>query len=160
MNPYAAQLGKQDPVRVLESTASRLSELAKAIGDARIKQPRAPGKWSPREIMIHLADCEIGFGFRYRQALGEDNHVVQPFDQDKWAKSYSAYSAGDALDTFATLRNWNLALLRTLTPAQWSKPVTHPERGAMVFRTLVETAAGHDVNHLRQLEEIAGKSAA
>ena len=160
MNPYASQLGNQDPISVLSETAPRLHELAHAIGATRIEQPLAPGKWSPRETFIHLADCEIAFAFRYRQALGEENHMVQPFDQDLWAKSYSAYDAHLALQTFAVLRNWNLALIRSLTAEQMSKIVVHPERGKMVFRTLIETAAGHDINHLRQLENLAGISAA
>ena len=160
MNPYAAQLGNRDPIQVLESTASRLAEISKSLGGQRINQAPAPGKWSPREIITHLADCEITFAFRYRQALGEDNHVIQPFDQDKWAKLYGAYDAAQALSTFAALRNWNLTLIRSLGPEQLSKAVSHPERGNMVVRTIVETAAGHDINHLRQLEAIANKSAA
>jgi DinB family protein len=160
MNPYASQLGNQDPIHVLSATASRLQDLAKSLGDSRMEQPVAPGKWSPRQIFIHLADCELAFGFRYRQALAEDNHVVQPFDQDKWARSYAAYETREALATFTALRQWNLKLIRTLTSEQMSKPVKHPERGDLVFRTLIETAAGHDINHLRQLEAVAGRSAA
>src|SRR5579859_4524616 len=100
MNPYASQLGNQHPIMVLSATAPRLQELAQKLGPARIAQPIAPGKWSPREIFIHLADCELAFGFRYRQTLAEDNHTVQPFDQDKWAGAYAAYDAAQALETF------------------------------------------------------------
>ena len=160
MNPYASQLGSQDPIGVLAATASRLGELAATLGDSRVEQPLAPGKWSPRQILAHLADCEVAFGFRYRQALAEDNHLVQPFDQDKWATTYCAYDAQQALHTFAALRHWNLALIRTLTPEQMSKSLRHPERGDMIFRELIEIAAGHDINHLRQLEAVAAKAAA
>ena len=159
MNPYAAQLGNQDAMQVLSATPARLREMFASWSEERIQQPIAPGKWSPREIMIHLADCELAFSFRYRQALGEDNHVVQPFDQDNWAKSYSAYSTDQALETYATLRNWNLTLLRSLTPEQMAKPVKHPERGHMTFRELVETTAGHELHHLRQLEAVAKQAA-
>ncbi len=160
MNPYASQLGNQDPIRVLSATASRLKEIAKSLGDSRMSKSPTPGKWSPREILVHLADCELAFGFRYRQALAEENHVVQPFDQDKWAKAYSAYNAEQALDTFTALRTWNLTLIGSLAPELMSKPLRHPERGGMIFRELVETAAGHDINHLRQLEAMAAKPAA
>jgi DinB superfamily len=160
MNPYASQLGDQDPIRVLSATAARLHELAASLGDSRIEQPIAPGKWSPGQIFSHLADCELAFGFRYRQALAEDNHVVQPFDQDKWAGSYAAYDAAQALDTFAALRRWNLALIRTLTPEQMSKAVMHPERGPETILGLFEISAGHDINHLRQLEAVAKQPAA
>jgi len=159
MNPYASQLGNQDPIRVLSATPLRLQELAKSLGDSRIEQPIAPGKWSPRQIFIHLADCELAFGFRYRQTLAEDNHTVQPFDQDKWAGAYAAYDARQALETFAALRRWNLALISKLTPEQMQKSVMHPERGQETFLRLVEISAGHDINHLRQLEGVAARSA-
>ena len=146
-------------MQVLSESAETLRKLSSALGERRMNEPRAPGKWSPREILIHLADCELAFGFRYRQALAEENHVVQPFDQDGWAKTYSAYDAAQALETFTTLRNWNLALLRTLSSEQMTRPVTHPERGKMIFRTLIETCAGHDINHIRQLEAMAEKAA-
>ena len=155
MNPYASQLGTQDPIQVLSATAPRLQELAKTLGGSRIEEPIAPGKWSPRQIFIHLADCELAFGFRYRQTLAEDNHTVQPFDQDKWAGAYAAYDARQALETFAALRRWNLALISKLTPEQMSKGVMHPERGQETFLGLIEISAGHDVNHLRQLEKVA-----
>jgi len=159
MNPYASYLGDQDPMRVLPDTPARLRQISVALKD-RIDMPPAPGKWSPREILIHLADCELTFAFRYRQALADDNHVIQPFDQDRWAKSYAAFDAAQALATFTALREWNLTLLRSLTPEQLEKQVSHPERGPMVLRTIVETAAGHDINHLRQLEAAAKHAAA
>jgi len=158
--PYSSYLGDQDPVHVLSTTAPRLAELSKSLGDSRINRPIAPGKWSPRQIIIHLADCDLAFGFRYRQTLALDNHTVQPFDQDLWAKTYDTYSAEQALATFTALRNWNLALIRSLSPEQLAKPCQHPERGQETFRTLIEINAGHDINHLRQLEGVAAKPAA
>ena len=146
-------------MRVLPETPARLQKISAALKD-RINRPPAPGKWSPREIIIHLADCELVFAFRYRQTLADDNHDIQPFDQDRWAKSYAAFDAAQGLATFTAMREWNLTLLRSLTPEQLEKRVSHPERGAMVLRTIVETAAGHDINHLRQLEAAAKHAAA
>src|SRR5580698_11661357 len=110
-NPYAKFLQGQAPLAVLPNTPARLKALAQAIGPARITTPIAPGKWSPRDILCHLADCETVFAFRLRQALAEPNHVIQPFDQDHWSKPYSKMTAQAALDTFAAVRRWNLALL-------------------------------------------------
>ena len=80
---------------------------------------------------------------------------MQPFDQDQWAKRYEAIPAEAALAAFTAVRAWNLVLLGTVPAEDHSKPVSHPERGAMTFGTLVETMAGHDTNHLRQLEAFA-----
>jgi hypothetical protein len=68
---------------------------------------------------------------------------------------YDAFSAPAALEVFTVVRKWNLALLAAVPPAVMSKPVTHPERGPMTFRVLIETMAGHDLNHLKQIESIA-----
>lgn len=156
LNPYASFLGDQDPLTVLRETPNRLHNLIHAIGVARLTSPPAPGKWSPREILCHLADCEIAFGFRLRQTLAEPSHTIQPFDQEKWATPYEHLPATDAIVTFAALRRWDILLIEGALPAHAEKPVTHPERGAMTFATIVETMAGHDLNHIAQLERIAG----
>jgi hypothetical protein len=158
LNPYAHFLGDQKPLAVLAATAARLESLAGAIGPGRITAAPTPGKWSARDILCHLADCEIAFGFRLRQTLAEDNHLIQPFDQEKWAAPYPGLSAAEALTTFAALRRWNLALIQASLPAHANKPVKHPERGSMTFSTIVDTMAGHDLNHLAQLERIASAS--
>ena len=80
---------------------------------------------------------------------------MQPFDQDKWAAPYQGIAAKDALAAFTAIRNWNLKLIAKALPGSASKPVTHPERGTMTFQTIVETMAGHDLNHLAQLKRIA-----
>jgi hypothetical protein len=157
LNPYAKFLNGQDPLPVLKETHNRLHKLAHAIGAARLTQAPAPGKWSPRDIFCHLADCETVFAFRLRQTLAEDHHIVQPFDQDKWAATYATIAPPDAIVTFAAIRRWNLLLIESALPTHASKPVTHPERGAMTFSTIVETMAGHDLNHLAQLEKLVGE---
>lgn len=159
LNPYDKFLDGQDPLPVLASTAGRIEQIVTNLGPERANFERAPGKWSAREILCHLADCETVFAFRLRQTLAEDDHVIQPFDQEKWAETYDAYSLKDALATFRGVRNWNLALLRFLPYEVHPKAVTHPERGAMTFYIIVETMAGHDLNHLGQLEAIENKFA-
>jgi len=154
-NPYAGYLGVQNPVDVLSRTPAALDSLASRLGPDGLERSLAPGKWVAREIVAHLADCEIAFGFRLRQALAEPHHMIQPFDQDAWAAPYAKLPAADALATFAALRKWNLVLFSSLNEEQFERPVLHPERGEMTFRTIVETMAGHDLNHLRQLEQIA-----
>lgn len=156
LNPYARFLEGREPVAVLAETVARVKDIAGGLGEERANAAPAPGKWSAREIVCHLADCEVMFGVRLRQTLSEDHHVIQPFDQEKWAAVYGAYSLAEALALFGAMRVWNLALLRSVKPEAYCRPVTHPERGEMTFRTIVETMAGHDLNHLAQLEAIAG----
>ncbi|MBV9761356.1 MAG: DinB family protein [Acidobacteriaceae bacterium] len=159
MNPYASHLEGRDSQELVSETPGRLTDLVQRLGPDGLQRSSAPGKWTVSQILCHLADTEIAFAFRLRQALAEPRHVIQPFDQDAWGRGYSKLNGRAALDTFVALRHWNIALLSGLAPDDFSKAVTHPERGDMTFRTLVETMAGHDLNHLRQLETLAEQPA-
>jgi len=155
LNPYESFLDGRPLEEILHETTNRIAFLLAKIGVDKSAVSPAPGKWSPAEIVCHLADCELVFAYRLRQTLAEENHTIQPFDQDKWAANYAGIGAGQALGLFGSLRNWNLLLIRTALPTAAGRPVTHPERGAMTFQTIVETMAGHDINHLKQLEKLA-----
>jgi hypothetical protein len=154
LNPYAVYLGDRDPVEVMEATSAALASLAAELGSDGLERSLRPGSWSARMILAHLADCEIAFAFRFRQCLAEDHHVIQPFDQDKWNALLPDRPAADSLRAFAALRESNITLVMNVDEATMSKPITHPERGQMTFRTVVETAGGHDLNHLKQLMAI------
>ncbi|HEV7704783.1 MAG TPA: DinB family protein [Gemmatimonadaceae bacterium] len=154
LNPYAKFLGDAPPHDVLEMTAITIARLIRHSDAEGLTLAPAPGKWSIRDILCHLADCEITFAFRLRQTVAEENHVIQPFDQDAWASAFAKLDAHDALDAFSSLRRWNMLFIRAVSPASEQKAVRHPERGEMTFRTIVETMAGHDINHLRQIENL------
>lgn len=157
-NPYESFLDGRPVEVILSATPEALRAVLAAIGEENEETRPAPGKWSPAEIACHLADCELVFGFRLRQTLAEDNPTIQPFDQDKWARTYLGVSADQALEVFTALRGWNLQLVESALPAAAARTMTHPERGAMTFQTVVETMAGHDLNHLGQLRKIASAS--
>ena len=156
LNPYESFLDGRPAEEIIAATPAEVGKLIEAIGPARGFEAPAPGKWSPGEIVAHLADCELVFGFRLRQTLAEDAPTIQPFDQEKWAKTYSGITPEEAMQAFKAFRDWNLLLLEDLPPSARARTVTHPERGAMTFQTIVETMAGHDLNHLGQLRRIAG----
>ncbi len=154
MNPYASFLGGRDPLEVIRTTPACIESLITQRGAETLNHPPAPGKWSVRDILSHLADCEIVFAFRLRQALAEDHHVIQPFDQDAWAATYGQNNAAQALTVFSVVREWNLALIQGMSAADLTRTVNHPERGEMTVKVVVDTMAGHDINHLGQIEKI------
>ena len=151
VNPYGGALDGRDPAKVMAETPGRLAKVVGAMTKEQVERRPAAGKWSVREIVAHLADCEIAFGFRMRQAFGGER-MIQPFDQDAWARSYGSYSMEQAMATFAALRAWNVAFVGGLSEADKRLVVVHPERGEMTLWTIVETIAGHDLHHLAGLE--------
>ena len=154
LNPYARYLDGRDPIPVLTTTSERLHALTVPLSGFQINTPPAPGKWTICQIISHLADCELVFSFRLRQAASQNHALIQPFDQDAWAVRYGAYHLEPALALFQAARNWNLLFLTTISQDDRHRPTTHPERGTMTLWTIVETMAGHDINHLQQLERL------
>ncbi len=155
INPYASFLGSRDAQAVIASTPAKLQALTTQLGPQKLDRSPVPGKWSPREILCHLADCEIVFALRLRQTMAEPHHLIQPFDQDAWSRPYAFFTADAALAVFTSVRQWNITLIQNASAETLAKPVSHPERGQMTFQTIVETMAGHDTNHLHQLEKLA-----
>jgi len=151
--------GKQ-PLVVQAATARRLERLIKGVSTARLCKRPAPEKWSVSEIVAHLADGEIVGGFRMRLILGAPGTPIVAYDQDQWATSghYDKRDPRKSVEQFRVLREGNLALLRSLTPEQWKHYGMHAERGRESIEHIVRMFAGHDINHLRQIEKILADS--
>ena len=158
MNPYAASLGDRDPLAAMADTPSRIRKIVSALGPAGLARSYAPGKWSARQLLVHLAQTELAFGVRARMALTADHYVVQPFDQDRWLGNESTVEAAAALAAYDGMRALNLALFRSLSPADLERTFRHPERGTLEVRDIAVMLAGHELHHLKQFEAIAAAS--
>ncbi len=154
-NLYAKFVGGRGPVAVIRETPGAIRKLIAGMPEEQTRLSAPGKKWNAREIVCHLADCEVVFCFRLRQTLAEEQPVVQPFDQEKWALRYGNLDVEAALQLFETVRAWNVRVIEATTVEERARQVTHPERGKMTFWTIVETMAGHDTNHLRVLERMA-----
>ena len=149
-------LGAQEPMSVLRSTPARITGLIRSKSTARLRRAPAPGKWSVAQIVAHLAETELVLAWRYRIIAEKNGVLIEAFEQDVWAKN-SRYATSDVramLTLFATVRRANLEFLKGLSPKQWKQYGMHRERGKETIAHLVRMEAGHDLNHLRQIEAI------
>ena len=147
-------LGDRNPLEALEANSKRVETVARRLGEAGLSRSYGPGKWTGKQILAHLADAEIGIAFRIRQVLSEDKHRIQPWDEGSWARRYTDVDVESALASYLATRRWNLSLLRRLSPADLEREAFHPERGPETLGTIVRVLAGHDLNHLGQLERL------
>lgn len=146
----------QDTRKLQAAAPGKLERLLKGVSTAKLRKRPQPNKWSVAEIVAHMADAEIAGGWRMRLILGAPGTPIAAFDQDAWvtALHYDKRDARKALEQFRVLREANLALLKTLTPEQWRQHGMHAERGPESIETIARMFAGHDLNHLRQIEAI------
>ena len=144
----------QEPLKIQAATPKKLERLIAKASPAKLRKRPAPDKWSAAEILAHLADVEIVVSWRVRLILGAPGTPIQAFDQDAWvvATHYDQRSPRESLAQLRALRAANLALYKTLSKDQWKHFGIHSERGQESVEHLVRLIAGHDLNHLRQIE--------
>ncbi len=155
-HPYEQFLGDGDPFEVLADTQERIPALARALGTPGLQRTYALGKWTAAQVITHLADVEMAFGFRVRQIAAEPALGIQPFDEKLWARHYDFVDGLAAAQTFRAIRGWNLALFRRLTPEELERTSIHPTLGAQTTLIAIRVIAGHTLHHVAQLESILG----
>jgi hypothetical protein len=151
----------KDPRAVLASTADRLGALLASTPPERWYRKPAPDKWSAGAVLAHLADAEIVAGWRVRLILGQDGAPLQPFDQEVWADAfrYEDVDVHESLATFTATRASLLSLLARVAPERLTHHGVHAERGVETIGHLIRLYAGHDLNHLTQIERLVAPAA-
>ncbi len=154
-------LGSRDPLEVLDEMVPWLAERTRGLDDPTLRRKEAPGKWSVIEVIQHLADSDLVFGYRLRMILTEDRPLLQGYDQDAWARTcrYGDVKLHTALDQLRGLRGANFHLLRGLPPAQLERVGLHGERGPESAGFLLRLMGGHDLVHRRQIDRILSRAA-
>lgn len=157
ITPYTKHLGDREPIASMRDTSERIRVLTAGWSPQQFERTYAPGKWTARQILTHLAETELALGYRVRMALCSADYVAQPFDQDAWIVKESRTTGTEAAAARFALRQMNLSLFAALSAADRQAPFTHPEYGALTVDWVIHQMAGHDLNHLPQLETIAGR---
>ncbi len=146
----------RNPLELQAQMPGILGSLIKSAHPEKLRTNPSPGKWSVTEIVAHLADDELVGAYRIRTILSEPGTEIQAFDQAEWAirGKYKEVPVTESLTLFTCLRQANLQLFDLLEPEQWDYYGIHAERGIESIRDIALYYAGHDINHLMQIEEI------
>ena len=154
ITPYTSVLAGRDPIKAIGDTISRIEAMTAAWSPADFERTYAPGKWSARQILTHLAHSELAFGTRARMALTVPGYAAQSFDQDLWMAREPALNGRAAANAYLSAGRMNLAFFEALSQADRSTAFSHPEYGALTIDWILHQTAGHQLHHLKQLEAI------
>jgi len=146
-------LGDRDPLEVLAQTASTLADLVRKHPAAVLRARPFEGKWTPNEIIGHLADSEWVYGYRLRLILCEDDPTILGMNQDLWVagQRHNAREPSELVEMFRTMRQYNLALWKRMSAADLKRNGQHNERGPESLGVMLRMLAGHDLSHLDQI---------
>jgi uncharacterized damage-inducible protein DinB len=149
-------LGSKDPMAVLPRTPDELRRLVAGLSERQLSEPEVAGKWSIRQVVQHLSDSELVWGYRLRLVLAQDRPSLTGYDQDLWAErlGYERAPIEPALDNFTVLRRSNLGLLAAASAVDLQRVGVHSERGEESVAHMIRMYAGHDLLHLAQIARI------
>lgn len=140
-----------------EQDPKRLATAVTGLPEDVLKRKPAPGKWSIHEIVGHLADAEIIFGYRIRQVLADKEPTFAPIDQDAWTDNlgYTEAAIPELIAQFGVNRFHTLRLLRRARLEDFAKSGFHPQRKQQIsLEEMVRYWVGHGPNHLKQIEAL------
>jgi len=155
---YSKYLGDQEPLSTIRRNVDAIRTLTRGWTPQQFERSHAPGKWTARQVLIHLAQTELALGNRARMALSIPNYVAQSFDQDRWIGRDMRLGGQEAVETLAALARFNLALFEGLSAADREIAMAHPEYGTITVDWIIHLLPGHQLHHLGQLQEVGRQS--
>ena len=151
-----ALVGDRDPVELLEAAPGRLAEAVAGLSEEGARQPEGDGKWSVLQVLRHLADSEVVYGYRLRLIVASDRPDIPGYDQETWSDRlhYHRGTVAEAVEDVAAGRRMTVRFLRSLDDAEWDRVGVHNERGEESVRRIATLLAGHDIGHEGQIARI------
>jgi hypothetical protein len=131
-----------------------IAEVLDGITHEELDARPAPGRWTAREIVHHLADSEMTAAIRLRLLIAQERPAIHGYDQDEFArKLYYDRPYQSSLEAFRYARQCTAEILEKLTPDQWRREGTHSEHGAYGVEKWLQIYAVHAHRHAKQIRE-------
>jgi uncharacterized damage-inducible protein DinB len=151
-----------------ESRAKMIAEIAAApaalraalsgLSPSQVETPYREGGWTVRQVAHHVPDSHLNAYVRIRLALTEENPTVKPYDEAKWAElpDVKTVPVEVSLSLLESLHTRWVALLKSMTPAQWARTYNHPEYGKVTMEWVLSQYAWHGKHHVAQITTLRG----
>jgi hypothetical protein len=143
---------RQDAIDRYKDGYRAVVEALAGATDAELDAHPAPGKWSAREIVHHLADSEMTSAIRLRRLLAEDKPAIHAYDEAEYARRlHYNRPIATSLEAFKVARQTTAEILERMTDAEFAREGTHPEHGRYGVDTWLAIYATHAHNHADQI---------
>ncbi len=146
-------------IEQIDLLPSKLRAAVEGLDDFQLDSSYRPGGWTVRQVVHHLPDSHINSYCRFRFALTEDSPAIKSYDESAWAKLPDARSAPVALSLslLQALHGRWVALLRSMTDADFARTFQHPELGPFPLGKALALYAWHGDHHLAQINALRSR---
>jgi hypothetical protein len=137
----------------ISEAPARMRAAIAGLSDAQLDTPYRPGGWTVRQLAHHVPDSHINSYVRFRLALTEDEPVIKPYEESRWAELPDARTAPVEV-SLALLENLHarwVPLLRSLSGADWKRSFRHPELGLVSLENNAALYAWHGRHHVAHI---------
>jgi hypothetical protein len=151
---YIAEAGEGDVLALLQGQMGEVAALFAGLSEAQGAFRYAPGKWSLKDLLLHLGDAERIFAYRCLRIGRGDTTPMPGFEEDAYAAAAQAdsRSVADLLTDFRAVRTASLTLFRGLPGGAWGNQGTTNHR-SITARCIPYITLGHAAHHLAVIRE-------
>jgi hypothetical protein len=154
---YVSLARDGDVLGLLRTQAATLRAACAGLPDAKSLHRYAPGKWSVKEVIGHLADTERVFAYRLLRIARGDTTPLASFDENRYVVTgeFDSVPLAELVDNFEAARNATISLVDTIPPSAWARVGT-ASNAPITARALLYIIVGHVAHHLEILRERYG----
>ena len=143
---------RKEAIAQVRETPALLTSTVAGLGDEQLDTPHRPDGWTLRQIAHHLPDSHLNAYARFKLALTEHKPTIRPYDQEKWAELPDSRIPVDASLRFLEgLHDRWVALLESMSDADWKREIQHPEIGTLRIDQVLALYGWHGRHHVAQI---------
>ncbi len=144
-------------ISAIEAMPSWLDPCIENLDEAQLEVPYRDGGWNSRQVIHHIADSHMNAYIRLKLALTEDNPIIKPYDENKWAVLTDVETVPVNISItllHAMHRRW-AAMLRSMGHEDWGRTYFHPEQNKSVpIWQMTALYAWHGRHHMEQIRSL------
>jgi hypothetical protein len=146
---------RQVKIEAIRAFPALLEACLDTIPEAKLDVPcGAPGEWTVRQVVHHLADAHINGFIRMKLVVSEERPILKPYDQDEWSKHGDvSLPIESSLDILRGLHARWAAFLESLPEESWSRAGIHLENGLVSLEVLLNIYSAHGARHIEQIQK-------
>lgn len=144
---------RREMIAKIRQLPEQIEAAVRGLNDQQMDTPYGPGKWTPRQVVHHLADSHMNAMLRMKTVLAEDHPTIKTYNQDDWARfrDASAIPVDSSLSIIRGLQHRMAEMLDHVKDSDWARKAMHPERGEITLDDLLKIYAYHGEKHCGQI---------
>ena len=158
-NPDVTAASRRQCIDAIRETPAALRAAVQGLSEAQLNTPYRDGGWTVRQVVHHLPESHMNAFTRFKLALTETNPTIKPYDEDAWAKleDVARTPVGTSVVLLEALHERWVTLLEVMGPADFERPLTHPDNGPMTLDRMLQLYAWHGRHHVAHVTALRAR---